>query len=61
MTDSELDDLSQQFLVTLFEQTKGDVVLQNCLKPIGGREGQGFKIYRERTQDEDIRREGVLV
>ena len=35
MTDSELDDLSQQFLVTLFEQTKGDVAIQVSMYDIG--------------------------
>ena len=35
MTDSELDDLSQQFLVKLFEQTKGDVAIQVSMYDIG--------------------------
>jgi len=35
MTDSELDDLSQQFLIQLFEQTKGDVAIQVSMYEIG--------------------------
>ena len=35
MTDSELDDLSQQFLITLFEQTRGDVSIQVSMYAIG--------------------------
>jgi hypothetical protein len=36
MTDSELDDLSQQFLTQLFEQTQGDVSIQVSMYDIGG-------------------------
>ena len=36
MTDSELDDLSQQFLIQLFEQTNGDVSIQVSMYDIGG-------------------------
>jgi hypothetical protein len=36
MTDSELDDIEQQFLIQLFEQTKGDVSLQVSMYDIGG-------------------------
>jgi hypothetical protein len=35
MTDSEIDDLSQQFLIQLFEQTKGDVAIQVSMYDIG--------------------------
>ena len=35
MTDDDLDDLGQQFLITLFEQTKGDVSLQVSMYDIG--------------------------
>ena len=35
MTDSEIDDLSQQFLIQLFEQTKGDVAIQVSMYYIG--------------------------
>ncbi len=35
MTDSELDDVTQQFLIQLFEQTKGDVSLQVSMYDIG--------------------------
>jgi len=35
MDNSELDDLSQQFLVKLFEQTKGDVAIQVSMYDIG--------------------------
>jgi len=35
MTDSELDDLSQQFLNQLFEQTNGDVSIQVSMYDIG--------------------------
>ena len=35
MTDSDLDDLSQQFLITLFEQTQGDVSIQVSMYDIG--------------------------
>ena len=35
MTDSELDDLSHQFLIKLFEQTKGDVSIQVSMYDIG--------------------------
>ncbi len=36
MTDSELDDAGQQFLIQLFEQTKGDVSIQVSMYDIGG-------------------------
>ena len=35
MTDDDLDDLGQQFLATLFEQTRGDVSLQVSMYDIG--------------------------
>ena len=35
MTDDDLDDLGQQFLIALFEQTKGDVSLQVSMYDIG--------------------------
>jgi hypothetical protein len=35
MTDSDLDDLGQQFLIQLFEQTKGDVSIQVSMYDIG--------------------------
>lgn len=35
MTDSEIDDLSQQFLIQLFEQTKGDIAIQVSMYDIG--------------------------
>ena len=35
MTDSELDETTQQFLIQLFEQTKGDVSLQVSMYDIG--------------------------
>ena len=35
MTTSELDDLSQQFLLTLFEQTKGDMSVQVSMYDVG--------------------------
>ncbi len=35
MTDSELNDVTQQFLIQLFEQTKGDVSLQVSMYDIG--------------------------
>ena len=35
MTNSELDDLSQQFLLTLFEQTKGDASVQVSMYEVG--------------------------
>ena len=35
MTDLELDDLSQQFLITLFEQTKGDISVQVSMYDVG--------------------------
>ena len=35
MTDSELDDLSRQFLIQLFEQTKGDGSIQVSMYAIG--------------------------
>jgi len=35
MTDSELDDITQQFLIQLFEQTKGDVSIQVSMYDIG--------------------------
>ena len=35
MTDSDLDDLGQQFLIALFEQTKGDVSIQVSMYDIG--------------------------
>lgn len=35
MTDSELDDASQQFLIQLYEQTKGDVSIQVSMYDIG--------------------------
>lgn len=36
MTDSELDDIAQQFLIQLFEQTQGDVSIQVSMYDIGG-------------------------
>lgn len=35
MIDSELDELSQQFLIQLFEQTKGDVSIQVSMYDVG--------------------------
>ena len=35
MTDSELDDTSQQFLLTLFEQTNGDTSVQVSMYDVG--------------------------
>jgi len=35
MTDSDLDDFAQQFLIQLFEQTKGDVSIQVSMYDIG--------------------------
>ena len=35
MTDDDLDDLGQQFLITLFEQTNGDVSVQVSMYDIG--------------------------
>lgn len=35
MTDLELDDLSQQFLITLFEQTNGDATVQVSMYDVG--------------------------
>jgi hypothetical protein len=35
MTDSDLDELGQQFLIQLFEQTKGDVSIQVSMYDIG--------------------------
>ena len=35
MTDSDLDDLGQQFLIQLFEQTNGDVAMQVSMYDIG--------------------------
>lgn len=35
MTTSELDDTSQQFLITLFEQTKGDASVQVSMYDVG--------------------------
>ena len=35
MTDSDLDDIAQQFLIQLFEQTKGDVSIQVSMYDIG--------------------------
>ena len=35
MTDSVINDLSQQFLIQLFEQTKGDVAIQVSMYDIG--------------------------
>jgi len=35
MTDSDLDDFGQQFLIQLFEQTKGDVSIQVSMYDIG--------------------------
>jgi hypothetical protein len=35
MADSDLDDLEQQFLITLYEQTKGDVSIQVSMYDIG--------------------------
>ena len=35
MTDSELDDIVQQFLIQLFEKTKGDVSIQVSMYDIG--------------------------
>ena len=35
MTGTEIDDLSQQFLIQLFEQTKGDVAIQVSMYDIG--------------------------
>ena len=35
MSDDELDDLGQQFLILLFEQTKGDVSIQVSMYDIG--------------------------
>ncbi len=35
MTDSELDDISRQFLITLFEQTNGDASVQVSMYDVG--------------------------
>ncbi len=51
MTDSELDDLSQQFLITLFEQTQGDVSIQVSMYDIGGLLGMDRKTASSVAQE----------